>query len=473
MLEGLEIREYKLSDCIQNKDYRIDTDYYIKIPPQNRNLEYKKIGDCLLYSQYGISIEMNEESKGYPIYRMNEIHDMLCDLDVDKCADIEEDVYESFQLNDKDVLFNRTNSYDFVGRTGIYYDNDGVKRTFASYLVKFVPKTNIILPEYLTTYLNIEQGIQDIKRHARQSINQTNVNPEEVKDMYIPILSMSFQEEIKDCLVMANDLRCQSDSLFKSIETFVANELELNNIRINKENKSIVTFHDSFTHSSRFDAEYYLPEYDDYSSIINTFKNGKGEIHRVCSILDNNFTPVANQRYKYIELSNIGDSGNITGYTECEGQELPTRARRIVKEGDVIVSSIEGSLSSCALVTNEYNGALCSTGFYVVRSSYFNPEALLMLFKSEPIQKLMKKGCSGTILTAISKNEFEKIPLPLIASDIQDQIATQVQESFRLRRESKHLLEITKKAVEIAISENEEKALLYIIENTNGKSLYN
>ena len=81
---------------------------------------------------------------------------------------------------------------------------------------------------------------------------------------------------------------------------------------------------------------------------------------------------------------------------------------------------------------------------------------------------LMKKGCSGTILTAISKNEFEKIPLPLICNDIQEQIAQQVQDCFKLGRESKHLLEVAKKAVEIAISDNEEKAMQFIKENENG-----
>ena len=152
---------------------------------------------------------------------------------------------------------------------------------------------------------------------------------------------------------------------------------------------------------------------------------------------------------------------------------MPTRARRKVKLGDVIVSSIEGSLESCAIVTNEYRDALCSTGFYVIRSSFFNPETLLMLFKSEPIQMLMKKGCSGTILTAISKSEFEKILLPLISDEVQKHIAQKVQESFRLRNESKHLLEVAKKAVEIAISDNEEKAMQFIKENEDGKSLYN
>ena len=79
-----------------------------------------------------------------------------------------------------------------------------------------------------------------------------------------------------------------------------------------------------------------------------------------------------------------------------KGKDLPTRARRIVEQGDVIVSSIEGSLSSCALITKEYDQSLCSTGFYVLRSSVLNPETLLTLFKSFPLQQLMKKGCSGT-----------------------------------------------------------------------------
>ena len=99
--------------------------------------------------------------------------------------------------------------------------------------------------------------------------------------------------------------------------------------------------------------------------------------------------------------------------------DLPTRARRKVKRGQAIVSSIEGSLQSCALITDEYDNALCSTGFYVVDSAKINPETLLVLFKSEPMQALMKQRCSGTILTAISKDEFLSMPLPLIADDVQ------------------------------------------------------
>ena len=91
MLEGLEIREVSFSETLTNKDFRTDSDFWTKAPKHNPKLVYAPIGSILKVSQYGISIEMNESDRGYPIYRMNEIHNMLCDFEVNKCADIEAD----------------------------------------------------------------------------------------------------------------------------------------------------------------------------------------------------------------------------------------------------------------------------------------------------------------------------------------------------------------------------------------------
>ena len=145
-----------------------------------------------------------------------------------------------------------------------------------------------------------------------------------------------------------------------------------------------------------------------------------------------------------------------------DGKDLPSRARRKVSRGQVIISSVEGSLQSCALITDEYDGALCSTGFYVLDSDRVNSETLLVLFKSEPIQALMKQRCSGTILTAISKDELLNMPLPYIDEDVQKAIAAKIQKSFALRRKSKELLEYAKQAVEMAIEQGEEVALAWL-----------
>ena len=139
--------------------------------------------------------------------------------------------------------------------------------------------------------------------------------------------------------------------------------------------------------------------------------------------------------------------------------ELPSRARQRIEAGQVIVSSIEGSLDKCALVTTEYDKALCSTGFHRFCSTKINVETMLLLFKSWPIQQLMKRGCSGTILCGILPGELVNVPLPLVASKVQRDLAAKVQSSFALRAESKRLLDLAKHAVEVAIEQGENNAI--------------
>lgn len=462
MLEGLEAVEVANLIIQENKDCRIDSDFYTKAPKLNSHLNYRKIGDCLSSSQYGISIAMNEEGIGYPIYRMNEIHNMLCDLKVDKYADISMQELSLFELCDGDVLFNRTNSFEWVGRTGVYYKNDNTNRVFASYLVRFNPDENIILPEYLATFLNTKQGVWDIKRRARQSINQTNVNPEEVKAIDIPIIGMDIQSIIRVNFQKANNMIITSDKLYREAEDILLEELGLKDWRSVEETVSVKNFSD-FAASGRLDSEYYQPKYDEIEAKIKAYKGGYDTIENCFGIKDENYTPDNNNEYQYIELSNIGGNGEITGCTSEKGVDLPSRARRIVNTFDIVVSSIEGSLQSCAIVTNEYNRALCSTGFYVLAPQKINSQTSLLLFKSYPIQQIMKKVCSGTILTAMNKDEFLSIPVPIIKQEIQTQIAGKIQESFALKAESKRLLDLAKTAVGTAIEYSEEEALKLLI----------
>jgi len=78
------------------------------------------------------------------------------------------------------------------------------------------------------------------------------------------------------------------------------------------------------------------------------------------------------------------------------------------------------------------------------------------------MQAILKQNCSGTILTAINKNEFLNIPVPLINDEIQKQIKIKLNESFELREKSKNLLEIAIGSVEMAIEEDEKTAEQYM-----------
>ncbi len=147
-MEGLKVREIGFLETRGNKDSRLDTDFWTEIPKRNSKLVYSTIGEVLTDAQYGISIAMNENGDGVPIYRMNEIHNMLCDFSVSKHATLTREEQQVFLLNDRDVLFNRTNSYEWVGRTGLYKKHSNQDFVFASYLVRLVPDEKKVLPEY-------------------------------------------------------------------------------------------------------------------------------------------------------------------------------------------------------------------------------------------------------------------------------------------------------------------------------------
>ena len=253
-----------------------------------------------------------------------------------------------------------------------------------------------------------------------------------------------------------------SKTLYKKAENLLLEELDLLDFKPTKESISIKSFSESFGSSGRLDSEYYLPKYDEVMDRIKSYRGGFKTIEKICTLKDKNHKPKDTEYYQYIELSNIGNTGDITGFTYEKGKVLPSRARRLIKENDVIISSIEGSLQKIALVTKRFDNGLCSTGFYVINSSEINSETLLVLFKNKIMQEILKQNCSGTILTAMNKDEFLNILIPIIIPSIQTQIESKIKESFRLKEESKRLLELAKRSVEVAIEEGEEIALKFI-----------
>jgi type I restriction enzyme S subunit len=322
-------------------------------------MQYKKIGDkdVTTFIQYGISIDMNENGVGYKIYRMNEIENMFCSNSVSKYADISREEMQKFKLKNNDILFNRTNSFEFVGRTGIFKEFSKEDFIFASYLVRLRTNEKLVLPEYLTVFLNTRFGISEIKRRARISINQSNVSASELQKIEMPIIEMPLQEKIRDIFNNAFKILQKSKSQYSEAEGLLIKEMELKDYTFGKALAFEANMNDS-TLSKRFDADYFQPKYKEIIKKIESYNCGSELLGNIVKIKDKNFFPEENAIYKYIELANIVGQGEIEGYILEKGKNLPTRARRITYEGDLIISSIEGSSSCCALIHKEHDGSM-------------------------------------------------------------------------------------------------------------------
>ena len=102
-----------------------------------------------------------------------------------KTIDITPEEFAQYKLNPGDVLFNRTNSIEYVGKAGLYYLPG--EHTFASYLVRIVPKQDEIHPLFLSLMMNSREFQTEAKASAAKVINQANINATKMRNMAIPV----------------------------------------------------------------------------------------------------------------------------------------------------------------------------------------------------------------------------------------------------------------------------------------------
>ena len=451
LLEGLEISEVRLSelDSYQRIDAELYNKNYTCFKAAIKTIPYTTFEEeCSVIKKGIFDIKSScYSNSGIPFVRISNLKNMTIDTSDIVYIPLEEH-NKNFktELRRGDVVLSKT---AIAAASIVNLDCCNVSQDTVA--IKLKPSSKV-LSHYVVVFLNTKYGLEQLQRRFTGNV-QMHLNLEECKkEVLIPIFPIQFQKKIQSLFENSICLNEQSRTLYSDAENLLLSELGLKDWQPNNKPVNIKQLKESFLASGRLDAEYYLPKYEDYTAFIRKYKGGVDTLGGVCTLNDKNFNPSENSEYKYIELSNIGNSGEITGCTISIGAELPSRARRLVRANDVIVSSIEGSLQSVALVTDEYDKAICSTGFYVVKSEIINPETLLVLFKSEPMQNLLKQGCSGTILTAIGRNELQNIVMPKIRNEVQTEIAKYVRKSISLRNEAKQLLESAKLKVEDAIS---------------------
>ena len=440
--EELEVTEIFLSE-VQNKN-RIDAEFY-----QSHYVENEKFLLTLPHIQIEDYFKVTDGEHGSVEYLDDGVKYLNVEnlrngfIDLSNLKYVSEKVYKKnlrASLNGGEILIS------IIGTLGsVALADENLKPCIMNRNVAVLKsKTDIVdVNFFVAIFLMTKFGYLQAIREGSGGV-QPIIILDRLKKFIVPTFSEEFYSKVKNLFLESKKCREQAQEKYKMAEKILSAELGLEKFKPSTENIAVKNFSASFLSSGRLDAEFYQPKYDDLKNFLDT----AGTVEKLCKIYDKNFLPKPKEIYKYIELANVGSNGDISTPEKIIGEKLPTRARRIVKKGQVIISSVEGSLQSCALINAENNFALCSTGFFVIDSENYNSETLLVLFKSKIMQELMKQSCSGTILTAISRENFLQLPLPKISEEVQEKISELVEESFLLRGESKKLLDGAKKLVE-------------------------
>ena len=158
---------------------------------------WKALGDLCNSVEYGSSAKSKAES-GIPVVRMGNIQDGRLDWRNLVFTDNTEEI-KRYQLNHNDVLFNRTNSPELVGKTAIYKSERPA--IFAGYLIRIHRKEDQLDADFLTYFLNSQIASDYGKTVVISSVNQANINGTKLKSYPIPVPPLSAQKTIVSKLI--------------------------------------------------------------------------------------------------------------------------------------------------------------------------------------------------------------------------------------------------------------------------------
>jgi type I restriction enzyme, S subunit len=136
-------------------------------------------------TQYGTAEKSQEVMGGFPILRMNNItYSGEIDLNSLKWCQIPPKDEDKFTVKRGDLLFNRTNSPELVGKTAVWRSDD--KFAYAGYLIRVRFDKSKANSEYVSAFLNSKYGKRYLLEKAKPSINMSNFSASEF--LKIPIL---------------------------------------------------------------------------------------------------------------------------------------------------------------------------------------------------------------------------------------------------------------------------------------------
>lgn len=271
----------------------------------------------------------------------------------------------------------------------------------------------------------------------------------------IPIAVFEARNHLSASVIEAVTLRIAATEKIAAAEARLMEALGLDRLDLSPQKCYSRRFRD-LEAESRFDAEYFNPK---YQRIIKKLRAAGRTLADVAPLAQRPFDPALRPKgctFRYIEI------GSLTGDGEAEAETLdvadaPSRAAWIVKPGDIITSTVRPIRRLSALVRDDQDGCVCSSGFAVLTprkdEDGIEPEVLLTYLRLTIICEILDLHCTASMYPAIPEERLMRIPIIVPDTKTRKAVVAKVQEAMTARAEAARLLEQAKKNVEDIIAE--------------------
>ena len=359
------------------------------------------------------------------------------------------------QLKKDDVLLTITGvSY---GKSAVVTD-EFVGANINQHSVKMTVKN--IVPYFLSTFLNCKYGYSQSTRHV-VGITRPALDYSAIKSFLIPDLDRNFQETIASCCHRAEKLRKDSKEYYNQSQTILLSELGLADWQPKQQLTFVKNFSD-MENAERIDADYFQPKYDNIVNAIKSCTGGWDTLENLVTM--KKCVEVGSKAYiedgiPFVRVSNLSPY-EITQEKYISEELYAAVEEHQPKQGEILLS--KDATPGIAHYLREAPEKMIPAGGILRlknKSDKINNEYLTLVLNSILTQEQVNRDVGGSVILHWRPDQVAETVIPILPQEKQTEIQEKVLESFNGRKHAKDLLEYAKRAVEIAIEQNEQTAI--------------
>lgn len=172
--------------------------------------------------------------------------------------------------------------------------------------------------------------------------------------------------------------------------------------------------------AERWDAAFHVGLPSNIAAVLEHPDRDFLKVSDVASLVDERIDPrrQAMKEFNYVEISDVDRRTGLVGHKKLLVADAPSRARKLIRAGDVLVSTVRPERGAIGLAPLRLDRSVCSTGFAVLRCSDIHPLALVWLLKTELVRRQMIRNNIGIAYPAISEASCLDLVLPVTRAQI-------------------------------------------------------
>ncbi len=438
---------------------RLDAEFfqpdYLKIQHQLEEIGSMKLIDFQVKIRHPKEIKRNYVDDGVLLFRGQNVRPLNIDLTSNPVYISEEDA-ERLKKNTiryKNILIMRSGAN--VGQCAIYLENDDAISMSDTLIIQ----SGNLNPFFLAVFLNTKQGTALIER-GKYGSAQPHIAPPFLYQIPIPVWD-SLPPIIEEVYLHSKDLKELSKIRYTEAQTLLLTELGLADWQPKHKLTFVKNYLDT-QQTERIDADYFQPKYDE---IVNAIKN----YHVDWDTLNNLVTlkkcvEVGSKEYldegiPFIRVSNLSPY-EITKEKYISEELYAELTEHQPEQGEILLS--KDATPGIAYYLREAPDKMIPAGGILrlkTKTDRVGAEYLALVLNSFLTQEQVNRDVGGSVILHWRPDQVAGTVIPILPKKIQTEIEQKITESFNLRNRAKDLLENAKRAVEIAIEEDEQTAI--------------